>query len=263
MFDLRDSFETTDGSRPEAGGFTDALAKKHPLAAIKILDGGDAFDAMGKAPILAQAVATYIGDKVRIEGADESQAMRIRRDLVRQLGGNKMLLDRMAAAKPVRMLIVPEGASLVDAGFPAATARHAAGIFWDHPSWDEAQIGFRAEHLERSKTLVFHEFGHAIHYIALSKKERDVIYRVLRPSFGSRAAMDEVFAIYSERECVGEKFAAEQKRAPGVYGFTRRQWDENQLFTRFMRKLYFPFKPLAGHKMASAGASAWKKFSGG
>ena len=35
-------------------------------------------------------------------------------------------------------------------------------------------------------------------------------------------------------------------RAPGVYGLARRRWDENHLLTRFVRNLYFPYKPLAG-----------------
>ena len=60
--------------------------------------------------------------------------------------------------------------------------------------------------------------------------------------------MDEVFAIYSEREFLTD-FSEEEKKASGVYGFTRRQWDENHLFTRFVRKLYFPGKRLAGPGM--------------
>lgn len=68
--------------------------------------------------------------------------------------------------------------------------------------------------------------------------------------------MDEVFAIYSEREFL-ETFSPDGKRAPGVYGFTRRQWHEDHLFTRFVRKLYWPHKSLAGPSMAPVGGANW------
>ena len=74
--------------------------------------------------------------------------------------------------------------------------------------------------------------------------------------------MDEVFAIYSEREFC-EDYSEAERRAPGIYGITRRQWNEDHLFTRFVRKLYFPHKRLAGREAKErAGARAWQKFSG-
>ena len=73
-----------------------------------------------------------------------------------------------------------------------------------------------------------------------------------------RAAIDEAFAIYTEREFVSE-FSDIEKKVPGVYGFARRQWDEGQIFTRFVRKLYFPHKPLAGPGMRPSGGSDWMK----
>jgi hypothetical protein len=124
----------------------------------------------------------------------------------------------------------------------------AAGVFWDHPTWSAARIAYRADELQGDTALVVHEMAHAIHYLAFTREERDAIYAVLRPTFGSRAAMDEVFAIYSEREFLSE-FDAGARRAPGVYGAIRRQWSEDHVFTRFVRKLYFPYKPLAGPRV--------------
>jgi hypothetical protein len=72
---------------------------------------------------------------------------------------------------------------------------------------------------------------------------------VLLRTFRTGAAVDEAFAIYSEREFV-EEFTDHDKRAPGVYGFARQRWSEDHLFTRFVRNLYFPHRPLAGPKMA-------------
>ena len=43
------------------------------------------------------------------------------------------------------------------------------------------------------------------------------------------------------------------KKAPGVYGMARQRWNENHVFTRFVRNLYFPYKPLAGPKMSGTG----------
>jgi len=132
----------------------------------------------------------------------------------------------------------------------------AAGVFWNHPKWQRARIALRSEHLHEDPALVFHEMGHAVHYLGFSAAERDDIYAVLRPTFGSRAAMDEVFAIYGERELAGA-YRPSDRRAPGVYGFARRQWSEDHLFTRFVRKLYFPRKPSAGPQIKPITDGDW------
>ena len=72
------------------------------------------------------------------------------------------------------------------------------------------------------------------------------------PTYRSRAWVDEVFAIYSEREFL-DAFTEREEHAPGVYGLARKRWDERHVFTSFVRALYFPNKPLAGTPSARAG----------
>lgn len=269
MFELTDRFETTDGSRPETAGLDEAAARAHRLVAFTLLEGGDVFDPGGSKPVTSglDEATRYVREKLVIEphGHEAALAERVSSDVVRQLVANPALARRMLAAKPVVVDLVDSAATMVKLGYPRSVARHASGLFWDHKSWDTARIALRADRLglDEEKALVFHEFGHALHYLAFTTKERELIYKVLRPSFGSRAAMDEVFAIYTEREFLGPAgFGALEKKAPGVYGFTRRQWDEGHLFTAFVRKLYFPARPVAGPKGKAAG-DAWRKFSGG
>jgi hypothetical protein len=161
-----------------------------------------------------------------------------------------MLVERLMAAKPIRVDLIPPGLPMWKMGYPKSVGPQVSGLYWDQAQWPEARIALKAERLDGEPALVVHEFAHAIHYLAFTQHERESIYRLLRPSFGSRSAMDEVFAIYSEREFL-DGFADSEKRAPGVYGFTRRQWDENHVFTRFVRKLYAPHKALAGPQMGN------------
>lgn len=253
--DLRDRFETTDGSRPHASVLSEANA--NTLTAFAILAGGDAFESLrGRPPPEgAERARAFIEARVEIEAhsAGAEQIELVRKEISQQLSGNLFLVERLMRAKPLRIDLAPPKQRLSSLGYPKAVARHATGIFWDHPEWDRARIAFRQEELGQDVALVVHEMAHAIHYLAFTQKERELIYRVLRPTFGSPAAMDEAFAIYSEREFL-ETFSPEELRASGVYGFTRRQWSEGHLFTRFVRKLYFPYKPLAGPKMGGGPA---------
>lgn len=260
---LADRFETTDGSRPDARALGDDVARRLPLVAFSVLAGGDAFEG-GAAPTdgLARAQA-WVKDRVTLErhGAPRDLAERVRDRLARQLAGNPTLLERLLTAPPLHVDVVPEGGSFVALGFPAAVLEHAAGLFWGDKAWPAARIALRREHLERTPMLVEHELAHAIFSLAFTQREQETAYQVLRPVFGSRAAMDEAFAIYSERELCGS-WEPLEKQAPGVYGFTRRQWSEDHVFTRFVRKLWFPYKPLAGPRPAIDGARRWGRFSG-
>jgi hypothetical protein len=266
--DLKDRFETIDGSRPDASPLTGAVGREIPLAAFAVLTGGDAFeDASERAPSDGEERAhAFVARRVKVKRHFVSRRLveLVTGAIVEQLAGNPSLTARLERQRPLVIDLVPEGKALGRYGFPDNVVPNAAGLFWDHPSWERARIALREEHLEKESALVVHEMAHAIHYLAFTAKERELIYKVLRPTFGSRAAMDEVFAIYSEREFL-PTFDEEQQRAPGVYGVTRRQWDENHLFTRFVRKLYFPYKKLAGRAAPSdmaQGRSAWAKFSG-
>jgi hypothetical protein len=257
-FELEDRFETRDGSRPEATPLLAEIGRDLPLTAFAVLTSGDAFDGGGAPTGGESAARQYVGACVTLAEHQVGSAERITGDIVRQLSGNAQLSARMQRAKPVQIDVVPAGVAIASLGYPKAIARNASGIFWDCPSWERARLAVRADRLEAEPALVVHEMAHAIHYLGFTKKERQLIYGLLQPSFGSRAAMDEVFAIYSEREFL-DSFSSDEKRAPGVYGFTRRQWNENHVFTRFVRKLYWPGKPLAGPKMGGGGGGDWMK----
>lgn len=264
-FDLSDRFETTDGARPDATPLAARAAHSLPLAAFAVLRGQDAFE--GGAPAGAEGLElawAFLRQRVKLKRHFAPRAVvdRVRADVVAQLGHNPSLCRRLLAAKPLRVDLVPRGKPMSRYGFPDNVVPNAAGLFWDHPSWPVARVALRQEHLVEGTTLVFHELGHAIQYLAFSAEEQALLYRVLRPTFGSRAAMDEVFAIYSERE-LGADFTALERRAPGIYGLTRRQWSEDHLFTRFVRKLYLPHARLAGKEAREReGARRWSRFVG-
>lgn len=275
-FELRDYFETVDGSRPDAQFFSEAKAQALPLAAMQVLAGGDVFESNRAGVNGLPEAQAYIQSKITIRenGCASALKMRCIRDVARLLGQNPVLVQRLTACIPIELDLIPEGNTLPEFGFPKQTTPAVSGIFWFQHGWEAARIGLRADRLSTSKALVAHVFAHAIHYLAFTKRERELIYSVLRPTFGSASAMDEVFAIYSEQEFLtgGKKinrdsssgaqsaFQERGKSAPGVYGFTRKQWNENHVFTRFVRKLYYPHEKPAGSGL-SAG-NAWKKFSG-
>jgi hypothetical protein len=261
--DLRDRFETIDGSRPDASPLGPDVEKEIPLLAFQVLAGGDAFEG-GRAPAEGAAEALrWFEQRVKVKRhfCPKSAALHVQTEIAGQLASNPKLVERLWRARPIVVDLVPEKKKMSRYGFPPQVDDRAAGLFWDHPSWPKARVALRMDRLYEDEALVVHEMAHAIHYLAFTQAERDLIYKVLRPTFGSRAAMDEVFAIYSEREFLAS-FSAAEKRAPGVYGVTRRQWDENHLFTRFIRKLYFPHKKLAGHEMGGP-RTGWSKYAQG
>jgi hypothetical protein len=262
--------ETTDGSRPVASLIGADAARAHRLPAFTLLEGGDLFDAGGTTPDpkgLDEALATVEQQvTLRDHAGQAGQADRVRADMVRQLAGNPALARRMRAAKPVVVDLVDNVAEMVKRGYPRSVSRHASGLFWDKPDWEYARIALRADRLDLDveKTLVFHEYGHAIHYLALTKQERDLIYAALRPVFGHPADMDEVFAIYTEREFLGPAgYAALEKKAPGIYGYTRRQWKEDHAFAAFVKKLYFPHKAVKAGDQGRSAHQQWQRFMGG
>ena len=255
----RDRFESTDGSRPSSTPLSEERARRLPLSAFAVLKGGDAFDAVAAAPDgLSQRARCYCDTKLLFDKRVSATSMaKVRRDATVVFSGNPQLLARIEEQKPLRVDIIEPGGSLHAAGYPPSTNERCAGLFWDHPSWPEARLAFRSEHLIE-ETLVAHELAHAVHFIACTKAERALIDGVLQPAFVDRQSIDEAFAIYSEREFCRD-FTALERGAPGIYGFVRRQWHEDHVFTRFIRKLWWPHRPLAGPKLAPA---SWKRFLG-
>ena len=258
--------ETTDGQRPDGSHLSAPIAADHPLSAFALLKSGDLFDA-GR-PTAAdgpQAAQAAIDASIRWSRPDPVEAQ-VRTDMVRQLSGNPELAARMAKAKPIAVDIVGSRREMIALGYPRSVARHAAGLFWDRPDWPNARIALRRDRLLRpeERTLVFHEYGHAIHYLGFTAEERALISDALSRTFGHPADQDEVFAIYTEREFLDERAFSELERAaPGVYGVCRQQWSEDHAFAAFIKKLYRPaLKVRAGDRERSA-ALKWKAFSGG
>lgn len=257
--DLRARHETTDGSRPAISSVGKDVEKATPLVAFSVLKGGgDAFEGTSQRPdaALAHKVATAV---FSIHGGTSAEVARIVSDITKMLEHAPSLASRVSHMKRVRVDVVKVGGRLSDVGFPRAMNEGCAGVFWDQAQWPEAKIGLRAEHLQTDPVLVVHEVAHAIHHLAFSSAERKAIDAVLLPVWGNRQDVDEVFAIYTEREFL-QTFSVDEKRAPGIYGATRRQWSDDHLFTRFVRKLYFPGKVLAGTKAPRA--NDWRKFMG-
>ena len=249
---LTDRFETLDGSTPHPEMLSNALSSQAHLSAFSILRGGDAFDSSaGAAPKDARKSALdWLREKVtfQLNATPNELKELISTNIVDQIRYNPGLVLRLRHAKGIEIDVIPSGESMIPYGFPAQITPEISGIFWNHPTWEQARIGFRQEFLHSERTLVFHEMAHAIHYLAFTSEERKLIYQFLQRSFGSNQAMDEVFAIYSEREFI-DKFSHKDKSVRGIYGITRSKWSENHVFTRFIRKLYFPHKPLAGPKL--------------
>jgi hypothetical protein len=257
-FDLRARRETTDGSCPAISSIDGELARAAPLVAFSVLrGGGDAFEGTSQRPDLktAQSVARSV---FAVVGGTSADAARVLGDIAAMLEHAPTLATRVRRMKPVRVDIVDVGGRLSDVGFPRAMNECCAGVFWDQPRWPEAKIGLRSQYLQTDPVLVVHEVAHALHHLAFSAEERRAIDAVLLPVWGNRQDVDEVFAIYTEREFL-KTFSVDEQRAPGIYGATRRQWSDDHLFTRFVRKLYFPGKTLAGTEAPRA--RDWRRFS--
>ena len=253
---MSDDFEMADGSRPDAKPLTAEAGKKFPLSAFTLLEGGDVFEMVnGRPPADGQARAkAYVQKFVTVDrhGAGVEYEDRIRSELVRQLQGNTQLISRLETNRPIAVDVIPENVAMAKYGYPKGVSRNASGLFWDHPDWPKARIAFRQERLLTEGHLVVHEMAHALSFLAFTEEERDAVYRIMLPTYRAKVAVDEVFAIYSERE-FQNAFRDIDKRAPGVYGMARQRWNENHVFTRFVRNLYFPYKPLAGPKMGGMG----------
>lgn len=238
-----------DENRPEAVALDAGVAKKLPLHAFALLESGDAFEVVAGAPPTdgRAKAAAYFDAKVKVlaHGAAAELVRAVREECVGQLLGNPQLLARLGAARPIEVDLVPAGKKMSSYGYPKGASARASGLFWDHPSWPAARIAFLQTALASKRALVIHEMAHAIQRLAFTEDEQKLIYRLMLPTYRHRSWVDEVFAIYSEREFL-PSFTEREGHAPGVYGMARQRWDERHVFTRFVRKLYHPHRPLAG-----------------
>ncbi len=242
-----------DSERPQVVALGTEVAKKLPLHAFGLLEGGDAFEVFSAAPPKdgRAKAAAYLAARVTIQthGAAPKLVELVEAELCTQLAGNLQLIARLQAARPLEIDLVPKGKPMAAYGYPKRASAKAAGLFWDQPSWPKARIALLQSALETERALVTHEMAHAIARLAFTDPEQELIYRLMLPTYRHRAWVDEVFAIYSEREFV-DRFTEREGHAPGVYGMARQRWDERHVFTRFVRNLYHPHKPLAGSTRA-------------
>ncbi|MDY7227877.1 hypothetical protein [Hyalangium rubrum] len=252
------TYETLDGSTPEITPLAAEHGKRLPLSAFTLLTGGDVFESrQGKPPPEGPARArAYVKAKVTMvaHGAPPEQLQRVEGDIVRQLSGNLQLIGRLEASRPVAIDLIPPGQPMARYGYPRSVSPQAAGLFWDHPDWERARIALRQDKLAPEPHLVFHEMAHAIQGLAFTQEENELVYRTMLRTYRSRAMVDEVFALYSEREFI-PTVTGHDLRAPGVYGMARQRWNEEHVFTRFVRNLYFPYKPLAGQGSGNRASS--------
>ena len=252
--------ETVDGSTPENTPLAEEHGRRLPLSAFTLLSGGDVFESrQGRPPPEGpeRARAWFRSSVVmKAHGAPAELLQRVEMDVVRQLAGNLQLIARMEAARPLEIDLIPAGQPMARYGYPRAVSPRAVGLFWDDPDWERARIALRQDKLGQEPHLVFHEVAHAIQGLGFTQEENELVYRTLVRTYRSRAKMDEVFALYSEREFI-PTVTAHDLRAPGVYGMARQRWNEEHVFTRFVRNLYFPYKPLAGPTSGGGGGSSF------
>ncbi len=241
-----------DDGRPDAQSLDATAAKNLPLHAFALLESGDVFEMAGGQPPKegAERAKAYLERQVHFEahGATEAVVSAVKAEIIQQLRGNLQLINRLLAAKPLSIELIPLGQPMAAFGYPKRISAKAAGLFWDHASWPRARIALLQKSLATERALVTHEMAHAIQRLAFTEDEQKAIYRLMLPTYRSRAWVDEVFAIYTEREFV-PFFTEREGHAPGVYGLARQRWDERHVFTRFVRHLYHPHRPLAGSRL--------------
>src|SRR5690606_33294955 len=107
--------------RLEPQSISSQHARRHPLAAFTLLEGGDVFERGGGTPSVGRSHAVrWLERSVELHanGADDVLLERVRADMVRQLSGNPTLVARLEAARPLRVDLVPPGQPLSRYGFP-------------------------------------------------------------------------------------------------------------------------------------------------
>lgn len=213
------------------------------LSAFTLIRGGDLFERqnarVGRTePSLLSAFA---GGRIHLVANEASAAERdaALAGVLRVLEGNPALCRRMLLAKPIRLVIIPKGHDFRGHGFPGNTNPLAAGIFWNAAKDTEALIGLREELILEKAHLMVHEMTHAVHFLGFTAKEREAIDRMLLPVYRSRRWVEEAVAIYAER-AFGAAYTPEELDAPGLYGKTRRDWNERHVFAKFIEELMRP-----------------------
>ncbi len=222
--------------------FEASIPPELALSAFSILRGGDLFQRRQPPPRTEPSLMSeYAAERLRLHA---KRIAREERDaslagVLRVLGGNPAICRRMLAAKPIDLVVVPKGRDFRELGFPRHTNPDAAGIFWTSAREDRARLGLREEEILSRSHLMIHEMTHAVHFLAFTQKEREDIDRALLPVYRSRRWVEEAVAIYAEK-AFGARYTEEDLAAPGLYGKTRREWNERHTFALFMKELLRP-----------------------
>lgn len=218
-------------------------ASQLALPAFTLVRGGDLFERPKRELRRTdpQLLAVYREKRLELvaNGAARVEQEAAVEGVLRVLSGNPALLLRMSIAKPISLIIVPKGRDFRELGFPPNTNPNAAGIFWNGPKDERALLGLREERIVAKPWLMVHEMAHAVHFLAFTEKEREAIDQMLLPVYRSRRWVEEAVAIYAER-AFGAEYGEDDLRAPGLYGKTRRDWNDRQVFARFIEELMRP-----------------------
>ncbi|MFO0728998.1 MAG: hypothetical protein U1E65_34785 [Myxococcota bacterium] len=216
------------------------------ISAFSLVRGGDLFERSGRRKVLPRTAPELLDrfwERVELvknrAAAPEVEAARAGTTAV--LSGNPALARRLLLAKPLTITIIPKGRDYRQHGFPPHTNPNAAGIFWNGSGEARAQIGLREEWIAPKPYLAWHEMMHAVHLLAFTAKEREIVDRFLLPVALSRRGVEEVLAIYAER-ALGAAYGEDDLRAPGIYGKTRRDWNSGTVLARFMDELLCPLR---------------------
>jgi hypothetical protein len=214
------------------------------ISAFSLLRGGDLYEPppnLVPARTAPSLLERYADQRLRFEvprGLDWAVAP-ARAGLLSVLAGHPAVCLRMLLAKPIRVALIPEGASMAAHGLPRHIHPGAIGVFYNRDGEDEAHIGLRVEHLEPRPWLAVHEMTHAVHLLGLTRAEREAIDRALLPVYGSPRWVEEAVAVHAER-AFGARWTEEELRARDVYGALRRGWTDRAVFSRFVSEWLRP-----------------------
>jgi hypothetical protein len=221
-----------------------ASASELALSAFSLVRGGDLFERKSKPARTDPALLdTFLGEQIRFVGnkAAKEECEAATKGVLRVLAGNPALCKRMLLAKPIKLIIIPKGRDFREFEFPPHTNPHAAGIFWNSSKTEIALLGLREELIVAKPWLMVHEMTHAVHFLAFTQKEREDIDGMLLPVYRSRRWVEEAVAIYAER-AFGAEYGEDELNAPGLYGKTRRDWNDQHVFALFIEELMRPDK---------------------
>lgn len=191
-----------------------------------------------------ELVSRLVDEKLRLSfnGAAEPEQKAALSGLSRVVSGNPAICRRLLLAKPIEVVLIPSGRDYREYGFPPNTNPIASGIFFNDDKAPTALLGLREELVSRKRHLMVHEMTHAVHFLALTKVERESIDKFLMPVYRSRRWVDEAVAIYAEK-AFGAVYSEDELDAPGLYGKTRRDWRDRSVFALFMDELLWPERP--------------------